>query len=64
MDDMFFKRVNQIFLDLFNLSIEECNLRKVRCEPSTIIEKIISPSQSLFLKNLAELLDSLFPEKR
>jgi len=64
MDDPFLKKVNYIFLDLFNIAVEECSLRKVRCEPSTIIAKIISPAQSLFLKNLAEMFDSYFPDKR
>lgn len=64
MDDLFFEKSNRIFEDLLNLANEEFESKGIKIEPSVIIEKIISPLKTLFLKNVTELLESFGVAKR
>ena len=61
-DRDFFAKSNEIFASLFNLANEELASRGINVEPSVIVDRIISPLKDLYLKNLAELLES-FLEK-
>ena len=58
-DREFFAKSNEIFMDLLNLANDELGSKGVNVEPSVIVDKIISPLKDLYLKNLAELLESL-----
>ena len=58
LDRDFFEKSDEIFTDLFNLANQELGSRGVKIEPSVIVDKIISPLKTLYLKNLTELLES------
>jgi hypothetical protein len=58
LDRDFFAKSDEIFTDLLNLANQELGSRGVKIEPSVIIDKIISPLKTLYLKNLTELLES------
>jgi hypothetical protein len=62
LDRDFFAKSDEIFTDLLNLANQELGSRGVKIEPSVIVDKIISPLKTLYLKNLTELLES-FLEK-
>lgn len=62
-DREFFAKSNEIFMDLLNLANDELGSKGVNVEPSVIVDKIISPLKDLYLKNLAELLESLTKKK-
>ena len=58
LDRDYFEKSDEIFTDLFNLANQELGSRGVKIEPSAIVDKIISPLKTLYLKNLTELLES------
>jgi len=44
---------------LLNLANEELGSKGLNIEPSIIVSRIISPLKDIYLKNLAEVLESL-----
>ena len=58
LDRGFFAKCDEIFADLLNLANQELGSRGVKIEPSVIVDKIISPLKTLYLKNLTDLLES------
>ena len=60
MDQDFFEKSNKIFADLLKLANEELGSKGLKIEPSIIMGKIISPLQDLYIKNLAEVLESFW----
>jgi hypothetical protein len=67
MDDMldqnFFAKSDKIFKNLLDLANNELGSAGVNIEPSVIVGRIISPLKDLYLKNLAELLESSLEKK-
>ena len=59
LDRDFFAKSNEIFMNLLNLANQELDSKGVKIEPSVIIDRIISPLKTLYLKNLTELLESI-----
>jgi hypothetical protein len=57
------EKANPIFASLINLTNEELTSKGFTVAPSLIIEKIVSPVKELYIKNLAELLESLLRTK-
>ena len=58
LDQNFFAKCDKIFMVLLDLAKNELGSSGVNVEPSVIVGRIISPLKDLFLKNLAELLES------
>jgi hypothetical protein len=54
----FFANSDKIFTDLLDLAHNELVSAGVNIEPSVIVGRIISPLKDLYLRNLAELLES------
>jgi hypothetical protein len=63
LDRDFIAKCNGIFTDLLDLANKELFSNGMNIEPSVIVDKIISPLKDLYLKNLAELLESLMKKK-
>lgn len=57
-DQDFFANSDKIFTDLLDLANNELASAGVNVEPSVIVSRIISPLKDLYLRNLAELLES------
>ena len=49
---------NRIFMELLDLANKEFAAKGINIQPSVIVGKIISPLKDLYLKNLAELLET------
>ena len=62
-DEDIFAKSNEIFSDLFNLANQALGSKGLNIAPSVIVERIISPLKDLYLKNLAEVLESHIKEK-
>jgi hypothetical protein len=59
----FFVKSDKIFTDLLDLANDELGSARLSVEPSVIVDRIISPLKYLYLKNLAELLESRLVRK-
>jgi hypothetical protein len=63
LDQDFFAKSDKIFTVLLDLANNELGSAGVNVEPSVIVARIISPLKDLYLKNLAELLESSLEKK-
>jgi hypothetical protein len=63
LDQNFFAKSDKIFTGLLDLANNELGSAGVNVEPSVIVGRIISPLKELYLKNLAELLESSLEKK-
>ncbi len=63
LDRDFLRKLNEIFASLVNLTNDELASKGINIEPSVIIDRIMSPLKDLYLKNLAELLESFLEKK-
>ena len=63
LDQSFFAKCDNIFTVLLDLAKNELGSAGVNVEPSVIVGRIISPLKDLYLKNLAELLESSVEKK-
>jgi hypothetical protein len=63
LDQNFFAKSDKIFMVLLDLANNELGSAGVNVEPSVIVGRIISPLKDLYLKNLAELLESSLEKK-
>jgi hypothetical protein len=63
LDQNFFAKCDKIFTVLLDLAKNELGSAGVNVEPSVIVGRIISPLKDLYLKNLAELLESSLEKK-
>ena len=63
LDQNFFAKSDKIFKNLLDLANNELGSAGVNIEPSVIVGRIISPLKDLYLKNLAELLESSLEKK-
>jgi hypothetical protein len=59
LDRDFFSKSDEVFTDLLNLANEELGSKGLNIEPSIIVSRIISPLKDIYLRNLAEVLESL-----
>lgn len=62
-DQGLLEKSNRIFADLAKLASEELNSNGLKIEPSLIVERVVSPTQQVFVKNLNELLEFLLRKK-
>ncbi len=58
LDQDFFANSDKILSDLLDLANNELNSAGVKVEPSVIVARIISPLKDLYLRSLAELIES------
>jgi hypothetical protein len=63
LDQNFFTKSDKIFTVLLDLANNELGSAGVNVEPSVIVARIISTLKDLYLKNLAELLESSLEKK-
>ena len=63
LDQNFFAKSDKIFKNLLDLANNELGSAGVNIEPSVIVGRIISPLKDLYLKNIAELLESSLEKK-
>jgi hypothetical protein len=63
LDQKFFANSDKIFTDLLDLAQNELVSAGVNIEPSVIVGRIISPLKDLYLRNLAEVLESSLEKK-
>ncbi len=62
-DEGLIEKSNRTFADLVNLTNEKLKSQGLTIDPQIIVEKIISPVKELYIRNLAELLESLLRKK-
>jgi|PlaIllAssembly_1097288.scaffolds.fasta_scaffold2833813_1 hypothetical protein len=63
LDQNFFAKSDKIFKNLLDLANNELGSAGVNIEPSVIVGRVISPLKDLYLKNIAELLESSLEKK-
>lgn len=62
-DEGLMEKSNRTFANLVNLTSEKLKSQGLTIDPQIIVEKIISPVKELYIRNLAELLESLLRKK-
>ena len=62
-DEGLIEKSNRTFANLVNLTNEKLQSQGLTIDPQIIVEKIISPVKELYIRNLAELLESLLRKK-
>ena len=62
-DEGLVEKSNRTFANLVNLTNEKLKSQGLTIDPQIIVEKIISPVKELYIRNLAELLESLLRKK-
>ena len=62
-DEGLMEKSNRTFANLVNLTNEKLKSQGLTIDPQIIVEKIISPVKELYIRNLAELLESLLRKK-
>ncbi len=63
-DEGLIEKSNRTFADLVNLTNEKLKSQGLTIDPQIIVEKIISPVKELYIRNLAELLESLLRKNK
>jgi len=63
LDQNFFAKSDKIFKNLLDLANNELGSAGVNIEPSVIVGRVISPLKDLYLKTIAELLESSLEKK-